>query len=101
MHLLLGLYATSVVTAVTWDAARIAAGSAGGDRSGAEAHARDLLGERAATTAFHWADTGESVTLTVTSRNADLLWPGLLEAIGVEQIQRTVTVRREAFDGPD
>jgi len=100
VHLLLGLHATSVVTAVTWDAARMAAGS-GGDAARAEAHARGLLGDRAAVTEFDWGQQGDAVTLTVRSRNADLLWPGLLEAVGVEQIERTVTVRREDFDdGP-
>jgi len=97
VHLLLGLYATSVVTAVTWDAARIAAGS-GGDTANAEAQARELLGERAARTTFAWDTGGEAVRLTVTSQNAELLWPGFTRALGVERVERTVTVRRETFD---
>lgn len=96
VHLLLGLHFTSVVTAVTWDAARIAAGS-GGDTAAAEAHARSLLGARADGVAFAWGARGDAVTLTVTARNPNLLWPGLMSAVGVEDIQRTVVVRAEDF----
>ena len=100
MHLLLGLHATSVVTAVTWDAARIAAES-GGDLVAAEDHARSLLGGRSAATTFVWAERGDAVTLTVRSDNPDLFWPGLMGALGTERIERTVTVRREGFRAPD
>lgn len=99
-HLLLGLYATSVVTAVTWDAARMAAGEQGSPES-AEAYARDLLGNRAKDVSFAWGGDTESVTLTVRATNPRLLWPGLMSGIGVEEVERTVTVRMEQFrDGP-
>lgn len=99
VHLLLNLYATSVVTAVAWDAVRMAAAE-GGDRAQAEAHARQLLGERSDGARFEWAAQGGAVTLTVTADNPDLLWPGLMSAVGVEQIERTVTARLEQLDGP-
>lgn len=95
-HLLLNLYATSVVTAVAWDAVRMAAGS-GGDVGQAEGHARDLLGDRADDVTFQWGATADAVTLTVSAENPNLLWPGLMSAVGVEEIERTVTVRAEDF----
>lgn len=73
---------------------RIAAGS-GGDTAEAEAHARALLGERPVD--FEWGATADSVTLTVSASNPNLLWPGLMSAVGVEEIERTVTVRAEDF----
>lgn len=97
VHLLLNLYATSVVTAVAWDAVRLAAGE-GGDTQQAEAHARGLLGERAEDVEFAWGADDGAVTLTVTADNPDLLWPGLMSAVGVERIERTVTARREELD---
>jgi hypothetical protein len=99
VHLLLNLFLTSVVTAVTWDAARLAAGNRG-DVASAEAHARALLGERAESVSFAWGASAGAVTLTVRARGPDLLWPGLMEAVGVEEVSRTVTVRAEEFDAP-
>jgi hypothetical protein len=96
VHLLLNLYATSLVTAVAWDAVRIAAGESG-TTAAAEAHARGLLGERADDVAFRWGATDDAVTLTVSASNPNLLWPGLMSAVGVEEIERTVTVRAEDF----
>lgn len=96
VHLLLNLFFASVVTAAAWDAARLAAGSAG-EVASAEAHARDLLGERAEAVSFAWGTGPGSVTLTVTATNPSLLWPGLMEAVGVEELTRTVTVRAEEF----
>lgn len=98
VHLLIGLHLTSVVTAVTWDAARLAAGEQG-DRVQAQAHAEQLLDGYTEDLRLVWgpADQG-SVTLTVTATNPNLLWPGLMEEVGVEQIERTVTVRAEDFD---
>ncbi len=96
VHLLLNLYATSVVTAVTWDAARIAAGESG-TAAAAEAHARGLLGERAEDVDFQWGASGDAITLKVTASNPNLLWPGLMSSVGVEGIERTVIVRVEDF----
>jgi Flp pilus assembly protein TadG len=95
-HLLLGLYSTSIVTAVTWDAARMAAGEQGSVER-AERYARDLLGERAGEIDFAWAGDGDSLTLTVRADNPRLLWPALMSAVGAEEIERTVNVRVEEF----
>ncbi len=97
VHLLIGLYLTSVVTAVTWDAARIAAGEQG-DTASAEAHALELLDGYTSDVEFDWGGSPDSVTLTVSATNPNLLWPGLMSAVGVEDIERTVTVRAEAVD---
>lgn len=100
VHLLLGLYLTSVVTAVAWDAARIAAGEQG-DQAVAEAHARELLGGYGDEVELDWDGSGDGVTLTVNLTTPNLLWPALTDSLGVEEISRTVTVRAEEFDaGP-
>jgi hypothetical protein len=100
VHVLLALHATSVVTAVTWDAARLAAESGGADLGAAEAHARQLLGGLADATTFEWARSGEDLVVTVRSDNPDLLWPGAMDAVGLEEIERTVRVRVERFRAP-
>jgi hypothetical protein len=97
-HLLLGLYATSMVTAVAWDAARMAAGEQGSIEE-AEIHARSLLGGRGGDVSFTWDSDGEFVSLTVRAANPRLLWSGVMRAAGVEETERTVTVRREQFRG--
>ncbi len=57
VQVVLGLYETSMVTAAGFDAARLVAGSAGGEanESAAEDHARSLLGARGAALRFEWA----------------------------------------------
>lgn len=98
VHLLIGLHLTSVVTAVTWDAARLAAGEQG-DRAQAQAHAEQLLDGYTEDLRLVWGPTEDgSVTLTVTAANPNLLWPGVMEAVGVERIERTVTVRAEDLE---
>lgn len=98
VHLVLNLYGTSTVTAVAFDAARIAAGS-DGDEAAAEAYARRLLGgyvERGALELDWSASDADHVRLRVVAEHptADLL--PLLD-LPFDVTDRTVVVRREAF----
>ena len=71
MQVLFNLYATSVVTAVAYDAARRVAGADGGPGSmaQAEAEARQSLGRYADRVNFDWSATdGETVVLGSTPR---------------------------------
>lgn len=95
-HLLLGLYFNSVVTAATNDAARIIAGS-GGDGTDARAHVMSVLGSYEGDVAVSAADDGDAVAVTVVAEAPRLLWPGLMRAVGVETVERTVRVRKETF----
>ena len=103
-QVLYNLYATSVVTAAAYDAARVVAGAAArGDTLGAEqagkARFRQLLG-RYGTDRVEALDFGEStddvVVLHVRSRNPNLLLGRVgRRAFGV--IDRRVRVRVERF----
>ncbi|HVM00801.1 MAG TPA: hypothetical protein VM324_16040 [Egibacteraceae bacterium] len=95
-HLLIGLYFNSVVTAATNDAARIVAGS-GGEGTDAQAHVLGLLGSYGGDVRVTAADDGDFVAVTVVAQAPRLLWPGLMRAVGVETVERTVRVRRETL----
>lgn len=87
VQLALRLYATSVVTAAAYDAARLVATGAD-DAAGAEAHARSLLGDVGAAAVFEWDTGADAVRLRVVVEPPQLLPPA-------DVIDRTVTVRRE------
>lgn len=98
VHLVLNLYGTSTVTAVAFDAARIAAGS-GGDEVTAERYAEQLLrgyAERGALELDWSASDAEHVRLRIVAAHptADLL-PFL--DLPFDVTERTVVVRRETF----
>ena len=98
VHLVLTLYGASTVTAVAFDAARIAAGS-DGDEGAAEAYAEQLLrgyAERDALDLDWSASDADYVRLRVVAHHptADLL-PFL--DLPFDVTDRTVVVRREAF----
>ncbi len=98
VHLLLNLYGASTVTAVAYDAARIAAGS-GGDEGAARAYAEDLLGgyvERDALTLDFSRSDADVVRLRVVAEHptADLL---PFVELPFDVTDRTMVVRREAF----
>lgn len=99
VQVLVGLYATSVVTASTYDAARIVAGSDQGDsaagRADAEAAARGQLGRFGHQTAFQWENDAEAVRLHVRARRPTVLPRSLVSSVGLSDIDRTVTVRSE------
>lgn len=98
VQVLYGLYATSVVTAVTYDAAKAVAGSDGGDAARAEAERRatDQLGRYGDDVRFVWARSGEdAVRLEVTARRPSFLPRELVGDSFLGDIVRTVRVRRE------
>lgn len=95
VHLVLNLYGASTVTAVAFDAARIAAGS-DGDQSSAEAHAVGLLGGYAERGALEltWQSDADVVRLRVVAHHpsADLL---PFVDLPFDVTDRTIVVRRE------
>lgn len=104
VHLVLNLYATSLVTAATFDAARLVAGSDGGRASevAAERQARDLLDgyEGAGSLAFEWrypSTDGDAspdvVELHVVAEHPTRLLPRL--RLPYQRIDRTIRVRLE------
>jgi hypothetical protein len=101
VQLALNLYATSTVTAVAFDAARIVAGSDGGPlaEEEAEAHVRSLLAEPVS---LHWdyrdTDTNpgpDLVALTVEVEHPTRLLSVM--PIPFQHVVRTVRVRMETF----
>ncbi|MDP8976594.1 MAG: hypothetical protein M3N28_09595 [Actinomycetota bacterium] len=96
---LVGLYATSVVTAATYDAAKVLAGADAGDsavgRVNAEAGARSQLGRYGHKAAFSWENDAETVRLRVQAPRPTLLPHSLVRGVGLSDIERTVTVRVE------
>lgn len=102
VQVLFNLYATSAVTAATYDGARLAAGSDAIDdpdgQAAAEQQVRALLGrygrERVELT---WRDdpSGRDVVLTVRAENPSFLPRALRRPLGLDTIERTVRVRAE------
>jgi hypothetical protein len=104
VHVLVGLYATSVVTASALDGARRVAGarvehddaaSVQRARRDAEAHVRELLGRAGSRARFDWSGSdADEVQLRVTMPAPRLL-PALGRTLGLDEIDRTVRVRVE------
>ena len=100
VQVLFNLYAASVVTAVSYDAARRVAGSQRGtvDMADAEAQARQLLGRYESRVQFDWSGTtDEEVVLRVQSDNPSVLMPLLAGPAALQQLDRTIRVRVERF----
>jgi len=96
VHLVLNLYGASTVTAVAFDAARIAAGSSG-DEGAAQDYAEELLGgyvERGALELDFSGSDADTVRLRVVAEHptADLL---PFVELPFDVTDRTVVVRRE------
>jgi Flp pilus assembly protein TadG len=97
-----GLYATSVVTGVAYDAARTVAGHDGAsDRAAAASAAEAILRSRLPAygpdrleLSWRGLDGGDAVTLTVRARHRTV-WPRGLDPAGLATTERTVTVRAE------
>jgi len=100
VQVLFNLYATSVVTAVSYDAARRVAGSDGGadHMAAAEAQARQALGRYERWVQFDWnGTTTEEVVLRVQADNPSVLLPVLAGPAALDQLDRTIRVRVERF----
>jgi Flp pilus assembly protein TadG len=103
VQLLFNLYATSVVTSVTYDAAREVA-TAGhpatqADMDAAVAHAKEQLGNYASRVEFQWDVTSDPdvVKLRVVATNPRFLGQVVDTFVGFDVIDRTVEVRVERF----
>jgi Flp pilus assembly protein TadG len=103
VQLLFNLYATSVVTSVTYDAARVVATSGHpatqADMDSAEARAKQALGSYATRVRFQWDaySNPEVVKLRVIAVNPRFLGPAIDTFVGFDVIDRTVEVRVEQF----
>lgn len=104
VHLVLNLYATSVVTAAAFDAARVVAGSDGGPeaQAAAERQARELLDgyEGEGSLSFEWGyrstdgdGVADVVDLHVAATHPTSLLPNL--QMPYQTVDRTITVRLE------
>jgi hypothetical protein len=103
VQLLFNLYATSVVTSVTHDAARSVATSGHpatqADMDNAEARAKEQLGDYAENVRFEWDpySNPDVVRLRVIAENPRFLGPVIDTFVGFDEIDRTVEVRVERF----
>ncbi len=99
VQVLFNLHATSVVTAVAYDAARQVAGAEGGPAAigPAEASARQTLGRYGDRVTFEWATDDEVVVLRVRARNPSFLLPAVAGPVSFGEIDRTIRVRVERF----
>jgi hypothetical protein len=99
-HVLVHLYAVSVVTAAAFDAARIVSGSDGGPGAQQDAveHAHGLLGRWAQDVDLTFVQVDEEqVVLRVRALSPALLPRALDQLAGVGAIERDVVVRTERF----
>ena len=100
VQVLFNLYAASVVTAVSYDAARRVAGSDGGASFTAEAEeqARRALGRYENRVTFDWSgSSAEEVVLRVQSDNPNFMLPAFAAPAALDEIDRTIRVRVERF----
>jgi hypothetical protein len=100
VQVLFNLYAASVVTAVSYDAARRVAGSNGGVSyiGQAEADARQALGRYSDRVTFDWSATSaDEVVLRVQSQNPSVLLPLHKGPAALDHLDRTIRVRVEHF----
>jgi hypothetical protein len=105
VQILMNLYTASVVTSAAYDAARQVAADGErpldeGDKERAEAHARSLLGDLGEDTDFTWDESDPAVVqLRVVARSPRFLLPVVDGALGLDVVDRTVTVRLEEVQG--
>ncbi len=100
VQVLFNLYATSVVTAVTFDAARRVANTEGStaSRIQAEQDARQALGRYNSRVTFDWSGTTtDEVVLKVHAVNPSFQIPGIGGPSAFDTIDRTIRVRVEQF----
>lgn len=106
VQILVNLHSASVVTSAAYDAARQVAAEGRrppldeGAKARAEAHARALLGRLGDDTEFEWIEDDPAVVqLRVVARSPRFLLPVVDGALGLDEIDRTVTVRLEELQG--
>ena len=100
VQVLFNLYAASVVTAVSYDAARRVAGREGGTTYIAEAEdqARQALGRYSSQVDFDWsATTADEVVLRVQAENPSVLLPVAAGPAAFQRLDRTIRIRVERF----
>lgn len=90
------LYATSAISAVAYDAARVVAGSDGGDPGAAEADARDAMGTYSERVRMDWSVGTGAVVLRVRAEHPSFLPASVRRTLRVSTMDRTIRVRREA-----
>ncbi len=100
VQVLFNLYAASVVTAISYDAARRVAGGDGGPPliSAAEEQARQSLGRYAERVTFDWSGSNaDEIVLRVQADNPSILLPLGAGPAALDQLDRTIRVRVERF----
>ena len=107
VQLLVDLYASTATTSAAFDGARLVAGSRSRHddpaalataEHEAESRVRSQLGAFGRMVTLDWTGTdADSVQLRVRGRAPRFLWPGLQSALGVDEVDRTVRVRVEAW----
>ena len=101
VQVLVGLYTQSVMNAAVYDAAKAVAGADRGDspaaRLSAQANAQTQLGGYGQKVNFDWsATTADAVVLQARGPRPSFLPVSLTGVVGLRDIVRTVTVRKEA-----
>jgi hypothetical protein len=99
VQILFNLYATSVVTSVSYDAARRVAAAHGDPAAvpAAESGARAALGRYSPQVRFDWSVDADMVVLRVRAHNPSVLMPATAGPLAFADIDRTVRVRVEGF----
>jgi hypothetical protein len=101
VQMLVDLYATSVVTAVTYDAARMVATAPDPYdprvRAAAEAEARRRLGAYGGRATFAWAIDTDTVRVHVHASNPRFVLPVPSATLPFDTVDRTAVVRVERF----
>ena len=100
VQVLFNLYAASVVTAVSYDAARRVAGADGGLLFAGESEdqARRQLGQYAQRVEFDWtASTADEIVLRVKAQSPSVLLPRMAGRTALDRLDRTMRVRVERF----
>ena len=96
VQVLIHLFATSIVSAAAFDAARLASGSDTVTEQAAQAHGMGVLGRFSGrVTDFDVVVGEEAVTVSVQAKSPALLPRAWGRVVGAESIDRTVVVRRE------
>lgn len=93
-HILLNLYARSLVSTAAFDAARIAAGADSHSAGQAEQHVHQLLGGTVEGVSVSIGE--QNVTVEVRASGPSLTFLGTSD-LGLSSITQTATVRRERF----